>query len=240
MNATVSDEKLNAFVDGELDVAESEALLARLREDAELANRVCRLRNLKSMVALAYADPPAAGRPTRGAGLAVGPGARYAAGVAILALGLGAGWLVRDLQDPGVARQARATPDAIRLVRAADTSRVMLHVDSAEPRALHGVLDRAEGLLAAAEREGRTIEIEVIANSRGLDLLRADYSPEADRIARLARQHANVHFIACNQSIARLKSEGKTVVLLPEAKVAPTAIGEIVTRLQQGWTYVKV
>jgi intracellular sulfur oxidation DsrE/DsrF family protein len=30
------------------------------------------------------------------------------------------------------------------------------------------------------------------------------------------------------------------VVLLPAAQTAPTAIGEIVTRLQQGWTYVRI
>jgi hypothetical protein len=30
------------------------------------------------------------------------------------------------------------------------------------------------------------------------------------------------------------------VELLPTARAAPTAIGEIVTRLQQGWTYVRV
>jgi anti-sigma factor RsiW len=58
MNPAVSDETLHAFVDGELDVAESETLIARMRTDKELAQRVCSLRSLQSMVRLAYAEPP--------------------------------------------------------------------------------------------------------------------------------------------------------------------------------------
>jgi anti-sigma factor RsiW len=65
MNQTVSDETLHAFVDGELDVAESEKLIARMRENEALAQRVCNLRSLKSMVQLAYAVPPHAGSTQR-------------------------------------------------------------------------------------------------------------------------------------------------------------------------------
>jgi intracellular sulfur oxidation DsrE/DsrF family protein len=56
----------------------------------------------------------------------------------------------------------------------------------------------------------------------------------------MKQRHANLRWVACGQSIARLKSDGEKVVLLPAAQTAPTAIGEIVTRLQQGWTYVRV
>ena len=49
MKPFVSDETLNAFVDGEFDVAESESLIARMRDDPELAQRVGTLRSLRSM-----------------------------------------------------------------------------------------------------------------------------------------------------------------------------------------------
>ncbi len=240
MNEPISDEKLNAFVDGELDAAESEALLVRMREDENLANRVCMQRNLKSMVRLAYADPPVASRPAIPARFSAAHLARYAAAMLVLAVGLGGGWFMRGMEDRTQLTQTNHDHGMIRLTTVPDPNRVMLHVDSAAPDKLQAVLDHAEQFLQAAERSGRPIEVEVIANSRGLDLLRADYSPQADRIARMSQRHANIRFIACNQSIARLKSEGQQVILLPEAKVAPTAIGEIVTRLQQGWTYVKV
>jgi len=102
------------------------------------------------------------------------------------------------------------------------------------------VLDQAENLLDQAEREGRTMQLEVIANSRGIQLMRAGHSPYAARMARMKQRHVNLHWVACGQSIARLASEGQPVELLPATRTAPTAIGEIVTRLQQGWTYVRV
>ena len=102
------------------------------------------------------------------------------------------------------------------------------------------VLDQAERLLDEAERQGRAMQIEVIANSRGIDLLRAGHSPYAARMARMSQRHANLHWVACSQTIARFANEGQKVELLPATRTAPTAIGEIVTRLQQGWTYVRV
>jgi hypothetical protein len=102
------------------------------------------------------------------------------------------------------------------------------------------VLDRAERYLDQAEAQGRALQLEVVANSRGLNLLRAGYSPYAERIAQMRQRHANLQFIACSQSVARFAAEGEDVVLLPAAHTAPTAIGQIVDRLQQGWTYVRI
>jgi intracellular sulfur oxidation DsrE/DsrF family protein len=56
----------------------------------------------------------------------------------------------------------------------------------------------------------------------------------------MQQRHANLHWVACGQSLARFTSEGQKVELLPATRTAPTAIGEIVTRLQEGWTYVRV
>jgi hypothetical protein len=128
----------------------------------------------------------------------------------------------------------------VSLAREADPNRVMLHLDSAAPDKMQAVLDQAEHLLDEAERQGRTMQLEVIANSHGIDLLRAGYSPHAERMARMKQRHANLQWVACSQSIARFASEGQKVVLLPATRTAPTAVGEIVTRLQQGWTYVRV
>jgi hypothetical protein len=40
--------------------------------------------------------------------------------------------------------------------------------------------------------------------------------------------------------VARLKREGVTVALVPEAHTASSAINQITTRMGQGWVYVKV
>ena len=243
MNPVISDETLNAFIDGELDVAESEALLVRIREDKDVAQRVCTLRSLQSMVRLAYIEPPVADkRKSR-----IAPHRqlmqRCAFGCLVLLAGLSGGWALRGLEPQVVAALPATVASGYRvvsLVREADPNRVMLHLDSAAPAKMQAVLDQAERLLDEAEQQGRAMQLEVIANSRGLNLLRADHSPYAERMARMKQRHANLHWVACGQTIARLRNDGEQVSLLPDTQTTPTAINEIVTRLQQGWTYVRV
>ncbi|WP_310446684.1 hypothetical protein [Thiobacillus sp.] len=243
MNEVVSDETLNAFIDGELDVAESEALLARIRDDKELSQRVCILRGLQSMVRLAYIEPPGAdSRKSRTA-----PHRRLmqrcAYGCLVLLAGLSGGWALRGQEPQAVAALPAAVSSGyqvVSLARKADPNRVMLHLDSAAPAKMQAVLDRAELLLDEADQQGRAMQLEVIANSHGLNLLRAGHSPYAERMARMKQRHANLHWVACGQSITRLRNVGEQVMLLPDTQTAPTAINEIVTRLQQGWTYVRV
>lgn len=243
MSYVISDEMLQALVDGELDVAESEKLIARMREDMALAQRVCALRGLKSAVRLAYAEPPAvAGRASRGT-LLRQRAQRCAFGCLILFAGLSAGWALRGMDTPAVASAPAAGSGgyrAVSLAYAADPDRVMLHLDSAAPDRMLAVLDQAEQLLDVAERQGRVMQLEIIANSHGIRLLRAGHSPHEARMARMQQRHTNLHWVACNQTIARFTSEGQNMALLPATRVAPTAIGEIVSRLQQGWTYIRV
>jgi intracellular sulfur oxidation DsrE/DsrF family protein len=242
MNGPVSEETLHAFVDGELDLAEREALLVRIQSEPELAHRVCAVRGMRDMLKLAYAEPPTAhAARVRAQGSAM---QRCALRCLTLSAGLFLGWILRGIDgDASVASAPVMQPAGLSQVSLAgqpDPNRVMLHVDSAAPERMRVALDEAERLLDAAEREGRIMQLEVVANSHGLTLLRAGMSPHADRIARMQKRHANLHWVACSQSIARFRAEGQVVELLPAVRRAPTAIGEIVSRLQQGWTYVRV
>jgi intracellular sulfur oxidation DsrE/DsrF family protein len=243
MKAVVSDETLHAFIDGELDVAESQAFIARMRQDRELAQRVCTLRNLQSMVRLAYAEPPVAVARSQRAAPRRQFMKRSALAGLLLFVGLSGGWALRGLEPQAMA-SLPAVPlegyQPVSLTGAADPNRVLLHLDSDAPDKMRAVLDQAEQLLVTAERQGRAMQLEIIANSRGIDLLRAGVSPHAARMARMSQRHANLQWVACGQSIARFSKEGQKVELLPATQTAPTAIGEIVTRLQQGWTYVRV
>lgn len=243
MNPVVSDETLHAFIDGELDVAEGEMLIARIRDDQHLAQRVCALRTLQSMVRLAYAEPPVATGRKRNMPPRRQFMQRCAYGCLVLVAGLSGGWALRGMEPPAVATIPAAVAggfQTVSLAREADPNRVLLHLDSAAPGKMRAVLDQAERLLNEAEQQGRAMQLEVIANSRGINLLRAGVSPHAARMARMKQRHANLHWVACGQSIARFANDGEKVVLLPATQTAPTAIGEIVTRLQQGWTYVRV
>jgi intracellular sulfur oxidation DsrE/DsrF family protein len=212
-----------------------------MRENEALAQRVCKLRSLKSMVQLAYAVPPHAGGPQAGEGRWAPHRMlqRCAYACLTLVVGLVAGWSLRGLEAAApLTSWERA--NAVTLVTQADPGKVLLHIDNSAPDKMLDVLDKAETYLNQAEAQGRAMQLEILANSRGLDLLRAGSSPHAERIAKMRQRHANLQFIACGQSVARFAAEGERVVLLPAAQTAPTAIGEIVTRLQQGWTYVRI
>lgn len=241
MNPSVSDETLQAFVDGELDARESEKLIARMREEPALSQRVCDLRELKTVVRLAYAEPPRVGLRLGQSRDAIRSRLiqRCAYACLFVMLGLGAGWTARGIS--GAASEAAwEGPEVVSLAVKPDPGKVLLHIDSALPEKMLEALDRAESYLDQAEAQGRALQLEVVANSRGLNLLRAGYSPYAERIAQMRQRHANLQFIACSQSVARFAAEGEDVVLLPAAHTAPTAIGQIVDRLQQGWTYIRI
>lgn len=240
VNETQTPEYLNAFVDGELTADEGARVMALLESDPDFKMRACELRTLKEMVKGAYAEVPSAAAKPGAGGRAGGLRQALAAGV-LLAMGLGGGWLARD-QFGGAPAYDRLAglPDgykAIALSEEIDRNKLILHLDSGDPRRLAGVLDLAEKLLA---ERGSAARIEIVANSYGLDLLRADVSPMRQRVTDLSRRHANLSFVACGQTVARLKRDGVRVELLPAAHLANSAINEIMTRMQQGWVYVKV
>ncbi len=229
---------LDAYVDGELAADERALVLARLETDAAFKADACELRLLKDQIRNAYLAPPAL--PQRQAGRLTTNWSRALAASLILALGIGAGWLGRDVTgQPAAFQRLAGLPEGYRAVALSekiDPSKIILHLDSGDPGRLDKVLDMADQLLL--KQHG--VSIEIIVNSYGLDLLRVDVTPLAGRIESMARQHANLSFVACGQTVARLKRDGVKVELLPVAYTSSSVINEIMTRMGQGWVYVKV
>lgn len=241
MKPDISTEQMNAFIDNELALPEKDSMFAALEGNPELVHQLCALRAVKEMVNHGYAELPPTNRKTKPHKLGIH--SYYWSGGLMLAMGLALGWLVRDWNDPGpVAQVAKAQWEAFPGTNlagvAADHRKIVLHVDSAEPVKLKTLLDDIDFLLAQQSND-KPVQLEVIANNYGVNLLRTDVTPYAARIEALTRQHANISFIVCGQTIHRLTAEGIQVDLLPQARIAPTAIGQIVHRLQHGWTYIK-
>jgi intracellular sulfur oxidation DsrE/DsrF family protein len=194
----------------------------------------------------AYAEPPDVPvnerRSLRANGAASGTNhwLQALAAALLLAVGLGAGWSMRDFTTATpVYDRIAGWPEGyqpIALTQAIDQNKIILHLDSGDTGRLGKVLDLAEKVLTRQP----AARIEIIVNSYGLDLLRADVTPLASRIESMARRHANLSFVACGQTVARLKREGVTVALVPVAQTASSAINQITTRMGQGWVYVKV
>lgn len=239
----VSEEMQNAFVDGQLDTAEWGSITERLERDAALREQVCELRTLKDMVRRAYAAPPIPrARPRR----AAGPGWKTlaAASVAFAALGWfgNAWWAGAPALDPASAYALRGDWHALRSNwRSLEGNRVLVHVSSGGREALTTALDEVEDLLRAARAARRSIEVEIVANSSGLELLRADASVQshAQRIGSLRRAYSNLKLVACGQTLERWRESGRSVDLLPGTVVAPSALEQVVKRLRDGWVYVR-
>ncbi len=226
-----SDERLNAFVDNELGSQECDEILTAIATDAELGQRLCELRSAKELVRHAYGRVPNSRRPG-GPRFSIWSGALAAS--LTLVVGVLIGWLGHN------SASVQGTPGAsatwTERLFATEPTRILIHLDSSRSEQMDAALDLAEAYLAKVGNA----QVEVIANNRGLDLLRARTTPYAVRIADIKLHHQRVAFIACGQTIARLSGGGEDVALIPEAAVTRTAIEHVASRVQQGWTYLKI
>ncbi len=237
-----SDELKNAFADQELAASERRELQARALEDAELRHELCEISAIKGLVRDAYEDSgrararPPARRPVA---------ARF---VAVALLCVATGWIAhasytRDASAVGAATAPAALSslysDRVVMPSAANHDQVLLHVSSRDPEDLRSALDAAESLLARTRDGAPDTQVEIVANSAGIDLFRSGVSPQAERIAQLHARYPSLRLIACRQSMDRARERGESVVLLPGVDVVPTALDEIIARLQKGWVYVR-
>lgn len=241
-NMNTSDELKNAFADRELAASERRELQARALQDADLRCELCEINTIKGLVRDAYDDPGLARAPAT-------PRRPVAARlVAAALLCVATGWVghsafTRGTNGSGAvaAPAALASLPAGRVVvpQAASHEQVLLHVSTRDPEDLRSVLDAAESLMARAVGNAPDTQVEIVANSSGIDLFRAGVSPQAERIAQLHARYPSLRLIACRQSMDRARERGESVVLLPGVDVVPTALDEIIVRLQRGWVYIR-
>lgn len=229
----ISEEQLNAFVDGELDSEERSSLFDEAERFGELDQRLCQQRKIKELVKHAYRDVPEARRLLSGRrahnsmlGLAL-------AASMLLIVGIATGQLMprffdQDLRPGGLSANAQAI---------ADVENYILHVTNGEPEKMRLALLQARQLLDSADSNNPR-RVEIIANDRGLDLLRSDVTPFSAEIRALSRE--NVMFYACSKAIERLEEKGIEVRLVPEAIPGFTALDRVVERMQDGWLYIKL
>jgi len=234
----VSEQQLHAFVDGELDSTEKNRVFELAEHAPDIDTQLCEYRKLKEMLRHAYADPP---RPSPARPFAGGKGStslRLVAGFVLLVVGALGGWIAHGPIGPDAGSQtgspAASGPIAAASGVPAQSDRLLLHVAGSDPASLEAALDLAER--AIGDGSGRLVE--VVANEGGLDLLRSDVTPFAERVAELSERQ--VLFFACSTAIQRLRDKGVDVRVLPQANVEYSALDRVVLRLQEGWAYQKI
>lgn len=249
-----SDEMLNALVDEQLAPEDAECIYARMQKDPELTRRVCELRTVRDLMRTAYLHPPIPmnSRQTE-LGLArsrwsllrvmASNRSAIAALVAIpLVLGVVVGWFLHGVG--GLSKESIAGLEAgdthLQGIVNRDT-RVLFHVSSADPARMKATLDEVENVLNLYRQSGRSVRVEVLSNGPGLNLLRAGTSPYPKRIERMMRAYKNLTFVACQNTINRLRrDEGIEVQLLSGTAMTESGVAEILRRQQQGWNYIQI
>lgn len=242
MNQDYSDEMLNAYLDDELAGAEKKHLLTSLHTDKILRQRVCQLEQVRKMVAVAYHDVEFKKyieqlKPRRQSSIAA-----IAASI-FVAVGTILGWYAHQLTptEPGLLQLAKNVQHNLPLEAEAQTWRVLMHMTSDDPYRIKALLDETEILLKDYAANNRKVAIQILANGKGLNLLRSDKSLYGKRISELQAKYDNLVFTACARAIARLEEEkGENVQLLPNTKIAPSALSEVLNKQREGWTYIKI
>ena len=230
--------ELHALVDGELPPDQQAELLEAVHQDPALAREVCELRQLKAQVQAAY--PLGAAPATPKSAVTRRHGVAAAVVMAMLVSGV-TGWQLHQaadgnrlvVLDSGGRGQAPANAQS-------QETRIVVHVTDGDMNKASDLLDEVEGLLAAYERDGRPLRVEVVSHGKGLALLREGLSTQKERIRKLSQHYQNLTFVACLNTIERLRVEkGIEVKLVPEAEVTRAGIARVVKLRREGWTYIK-
>lgn len=237
----ISDEYLNSFVDNQLGSAEKIKAFDAIRRDEKLKDRVCELSSLKSMMQHAYSLPQAHIQASAKPSYSGSKQFQALAACLLLLLGGASGWLTHAWTSRESEHDISATlQDTQQGIAIADTRKIIVHVSNSNPLRLKATLDETESLLETYKHANRQLQVEVIANKRGVDLLRTNVSAYEGRINLMQAKYPNLNFLVCGQTINKLQKKGESVKLLPHTGVASSAAQQINMRLHQGWGYVRI
>ena len=236
-----SDEILNAYLDNELADEERKRLIEDLRENDVLRQRVCKLEQVRNMIAISYQDIP---EPKHRQQISKRRFASYSSLAAsiLVVMGIVGGWFGHSYLQSD--RSLVQLADNVQMNTASDAAqpwRVLLHVTSDDPYRLNALLNEAENILQEYKDKQQKVSIQILANGKGLNMLRDDKSAYGQRIAELQARYDNIIFMACARAMERVQQRtGKAVQLLPDTQIAPSAISEVLNRQKDGWTYIKI
>lgn len=232
------DHILGAFVDGEVDAGNREAIIQAMESDPDLRERVYCLRRSRDLMKLGFGDATPRSSRTKQQHRRWFPfSTRLAASIAALAISFGAGMLghLYFQGQPGVAGQLLASSGQLQ----SDKNNVILHISESNPQQFTAAITYAEKFLQEHQSQG--YQIDVVAHASGLDFMREDVSPLKQQMVEMLAKYDNVHFIGCANAISMLRKKGIEPAIIQGVSTDSTAFDHIVNRLQSGnWKYIKV
>jgi len=118
--------------------------------------------------------------------------------------------------------------------------KVVIHVDENDAKRMNLALNNAENLTSYYKSKGEKVAIEVVAYGPGLNMFRQDTSPVKTRIAAMSLKLDNISFAACGNTKAKMEAKsGKKIQIISEARMVPSGVVQLMTRQEQGWSYIR-
>jgi intracellular sulfur oxidation DsrE/DsrF family protein len=238
----ITEDKLNLFIDQQLDSDEMNEIHEAILDDKELREQVCQLKAVRELVGYAYSEVPASPSENSNHKRTASMLGRAVAVSLTLVVGVVLGWSTYQY-----------SPNAIQAISAENTfqyvanhvkvehgkRKIVLHIDSSDLQVVNAALNEADQLLATYRKANTPIELDIITNKSGINILRPGISPYINRIQNLINRD-EVAIYACNRSIAKaLEKEGVEIVLMQGVTKDKSARELIPQRLEKGWVYIK-
>lgn len=236
----MSDDKLNLFIDDQLDVEEMEDIRQALLDDKELRERVCQLKAVRELVAYAYTDVPESrySDDARSSSMMW----RSMAASIVLTAGVLLGWMTYGYSPS--AFNAVSADNAFQYVANyvqpdEKERRIVLHIDSGDIGIVNAALKEADHLVTTYRKANIPMKLDVVTNKGGINILREDMSPYIGTIRKMITEDG-VTFYACQRSVQKAhKKEGADIQLINGVKADKTAREIIPARISRGWVYIK-
>ncbi len=228
----INDQMLDSFVDGILDEDKTALVLDAMEQSPEIREQVYQLRRAKDLMKLGYANrtPPVRPSARKKSPRATRTTYAIAASVLLLIVSTTTGYIsFKSGQQLALNNQQKVKTDNVR---------VIVHISQSNPEHYAAVFDYIESFLK--QHESTNSKVEIVANAGGLELIRSKTSPHKDRIDTILKEHSNVHFIACANSIRSLRKKGVEPSFNRKVRTEKPAFDHIIDRVQDGWSYLKV
>ncbi|MCW9046980.1 MAG: hypothetical protein OQK46_02785 [Gammaproteobacteria bacterium] len=230
-----STEIIHAYADGELQGGEKTEFEKALLTDTKLQQTLDDLYALKAQLQHAYQNvkPPVKQQVSNGS-------YRMLASVALLVITFTGGWFTSDVLSNRMGMSDESSVNPAMQVLAEKPGKYILHISVNDNKKFKQTLDQAEMLLANYQNIDQGIQLEIIANAGGLDLFRENASPYSQRVKHLSNEYPNIKFIACSNAVERLRKEGIEPEMINSVHHGVTAIEQVVKRVHEGWSYIKI
>ena len=244
MDTRITDEEIHSYIDGELDRETRRKIQDMINQQPELARKVNSFRSVDQALKDAYNEielPHSTNRNIPGDNSTTTQPQKSTRQKMIAAIVMPllfiSGWFAHTLIDSSHVQYELLGGITLPDVQNNNMSAIY-HIDVDEAAAADELMNRVEGTLKRSENDA--IEIEVVANSEGLNLLRTDHNQYAKRFNQLAQHYDNLSFVACSNAVKRLEKRGIDVVLVNRTNSDISAVEHVVDRMKKGWTYIKI